>query len=172
MNNSLKLFTLLFLGSALFAACDKDHDEDVINGTDIYYVTKAYANGISEIGLGNVAVDSSDDATIKAFGQKMIADYTNIQQGLQSVATSLNFPGTGSPEPEYLQFRTRLLAAKDRTFDSLYIHNRVAAHEKAIVLFHNVINLGTQSPLKNFAEQTLPKLIENHQAAKSIAAGY
>jgi putative membrane protein len=171
MKKRVFLFALATVIAA--AACNKGEEEGVvINPQDIGFVHSATLNNIAEIALSQLAFDSSQTPEIKAFAQKMVNEHSQLQGELEALASNMGIPTPDTLETKYTQLMAQLRNLKDRSFDSVYIHNQLDDHQTAIILYSNAHSLGNNSQIKDFARGVLPRLLEHREEAYSVAIGY
>lgn len=67
--------------------------------------------------------------------------------------------------------KAMILKLRDgENFDKAYANNQVVAHEQTIELYRDYVESGENADLKQFAQQTLPKLEEHLTHAKELQA--
>lgn len=135
------------------------------------FIDEASAKGIAEIETAKLALDKSEAEDIRTFAQKMIDDHTQANQKLAELASQhddLELSDEATPMDKakamILQFR------EGDNFDQAYANNQVVAHEQTIELFREYAQNGENAELKQFAEQTLPKLEQHLKHAQELAS--
>ncbi len=69
--------------------------------------------------------------------------------------------------------KAMILQLRDgENFDEAYANNQVVAHEQTIELYRDYVEGGDNPDLKQFAQQTLPKLEEHLKQAKELQANH
>jgi len=166
----------LFLASAAaisFIGCKKGEENGtVINPQDKGFIYLASLGNSAEIVLGQLAADSSETPAIKEYGQRMVSDHSASQGELRTIASGLGINAPDSLDAAHRQLLQLLLTKKGREFDSLYIHNQVADHRNAVVLYGNAHDLGNNLQVIKHAREGVPRLLTHLQEAESIAGGY
>ena len=166
MNNTTKAFlsgtTALLFGMAANLALAAEGEN---------FIDEASAKGIAEIETAKLALDKSEAEDIRTFAQKMIDDHTQANQKLAELASQhddLELSDEATPMDKakamILQFR------EGDNFDQAYANNQVVAHEQTIELFREYAQNGENAELKQFAEQTLPKLEQHLKHAQELAS--
>jgi len=133
------------------------------------FVQKATIGGLFEVQTSQLALQRSQNDSVKAFAQKMIDDHTKANNDLQALLPSTTVDPKSinqALDPPHQKMLDKLTAASDKDFDGLYIHLQKKAHHEAIDLFSDYAKSGDDATLKTFAAQTLPEL-QNHK--KEIA---
>jgi putative membrane protein len=156
----------------LFACNKSEEPAVVINPQDIGFVHSATLNNAAEIALGQLAFDSSQTPEIKAYGQQMVNEHSQLQGELEALASSMNIPTPDTLEQRHIQLMNDLRTRKGRSFDSLYIHSQVPDHQNALVIYGNTHGLGNNNQLKDYSRNAIPILLQHLQEAQNLAAGY
>jgi len=134
------------------------------------FVDEASAKGIAEIETAKMALDKGTSEDVKHFAQKMIDDHTQANQKLAQLAQQKNLEM--SDEATLMdKAKAMILQLRDgENFDEAYANNQVVAHEQTIELYREYVEGGDNPDLKQFAQQTLPKLEEHLKQAKELQA--
>lgn len=134
------------------------------------FVDEASAKGIAEIETAKMALDKGTSEDVKQFAQKMIDDHTQANQKLAQLAQQKNLEM--SDEATLMdKAKAMILQLRDgENFDEAYANNQVVAHEQTIELYRDYVEGGDNPDLKQFAQQTLPKLEEHLKQAKELQA--
>ncbi len=130
------------------------------------FVTKAAEGGLFEIQSSQLALKKSQDRDIRDFAQRMIDDHTKANDKLKSLAKNETVPS--GLDPEHQQLLSKLQGENGSNFADDFKRIQVSAHEQTIDLFQAYAQKGTDQPIKQFAEQTLPTLKEHLQMAEQI----
>lgn len=136
---------------------------------DAEFVRRAALSDMFETESSELAAIKGDAAT-REFAVKMNEGHqkTSSELGVlvKDKATDLPLPARLDAD---LQRKVDRLSGLDGTaFTSEYANDQVAAHEEAIRLFTDFASSGSASPLRSWAEKTLPKLKEHLQDARSL----
>ncbi len=131
-----------------------------LSPVDAHFVRDAAASGIAEVQAGHIA-SQQGDATVKAVGEKMVADHTQVNAELGGIAKAQGFDLPSQPDPSDTMTLSQLGKARGRTFNTQYLTTELTDHQKAIALFKQEADQGNDAELKAFAAKTLPTL-EDH----------
>jgi putative membrane protein len=165
----LSLTLIMLLGSVLIiSSCKKDSDNHTMDNQD--FVTQASSGNMFEIAAGNLAINNSTNANVKAFGNHMITDHS--QTGIQ-MATLANQKGWTIPANMLAKHQTNLstLASLSGTaFDKQFAAMMVTSHQETIALFESASgNEGVRdADLRTFASGKLPTLREHLADAQTL----
>jgi putative membrane protein len=157
------LISALVLALPLAAvAADKSPDES--------FYKKAAEGGISEVELGKLAQEKSNDPGVKAFGAMMVKDHSAANDRLKAIAVSkgIDLPTTSSATQ--MAAKVKLEALSGNTFDKSYISGMVKDHKEDIEEFENEAQNGQDPQAKAFAAKTLPTLKLHLRKIEAIAA--
>lgn len=157
-----------FVTTALVAvpALAQSNGSHQANSATQEFVTKAAIGGMFEIQSSQIALQKSQDHDIRTFAQKVIDDHTKADDKLKSLAKGENLPST--LDNEHLQLLTKLRGESGSQFLDDFKQAQVSAHQEAIDLFQSYAQSGTDQPIKQFAQQTLPTLKQHLQMAQEI----
>lgn len=148
--------SLAFTATASMAAGKSISDQD--------FVTKASIANKFEIDSSNIALEKSNNSSVKEFAQRMVDDHTktadDMEKALQS--SKSNVKAAENLDDEHQKLIDQLQSATASDFDNKYLTMQRDAHKKAIMLFNNYSQNGQDNTLKGFAENTLP-VLRDHQ---------
>lgn len=139
------------------------------SGPDAGFYKHVAQGGISEVQLGNLALQKSQDPAVKEFAAQMVKDHSVTNDNLRSVAAGKNITLPTKASMAELATKAKLEVLSGSTFDKSYIKDMVKDHEKDIAEFRREIDSGQDPDAKAFAAATLPTLREHLQKIRSIA---
>jgi putative membrane protein len=131
-----------------------------LSPTDDNFVTNAAQAGLAEVQAGELA-EKRGSAAVKSIGQTMVRDHTKANNTLMGIAKTEGLTIPTQPDPAHVATLAQLRTAKGSAFDNQYLEGQVTDHEKAIALFQQESEQGTDSQLKSFATNTLP-ILQGH----------
>lgn len=137
-------------------------------GIDAEFVDKAGMIGKVERQAGQLALDRSSNADVKAFARKMVDDHARIADELRHIGAQKGVPVQTRMlvDPEV----TALRAKDGRAFDAAYVALAgPRAHEAAVRLYQTEAKEGRDPQLRAFAARTLPTLNAHLSAARQLA---
>src|SRR3954451_23549822 len=130
------------------------------------FADNATRANLAEVAAARLALDKSDDAAVRAYARKMIADHTAAQKKLAAIAkaTSTTLP----KQPSKLQQAeaARLSRLSGDAFDSAYLRRQVSDHRKALSTMLLELDTGTVASLRGFAAGTAPVVRMHLRMAK------
>ncbi|MNQ30630.1 hypothetical protein D3C85_439790 [compost metagenome] len=142
--------------------------ESRLDSKDRDFLENAAQSGHMEIEGSKMALEKSQNAEVKKFAQQMIDDHGKAGQQLAALAKS---KGVDVPtDPSLMQqAKLKTLGLRDEGFDEAYAEGvGVSAHEDAVKLFEEASNEAKDPEVKQFATETLPKLQQHLQMAKTL----
>ncbi|WP_321890398.1 DUF4142 domain-containing protein [Burkholderia cenocepacia] len=137
-------------------------------GIDAEFVDKAGMIGKVERQAGQLALDRSSNADVKAFARRMVDDHARIADELRHIGAQKGVPVQTRMlvDPEV----TALRAKDGRAFDAAYVALAgPRAHETAVRLYETEAKEGRDPQLRAFAARTLPTLNAHLSAARQLA---
>jgi putative membrane protein len=146
-----------------------DKGDSVVTGGDLAFMNDAAPGGMAEVELGKMAASKSQNAEVKAFGQKMVEDHSKAGEELKQLATQKKVMLPTDVMPAHKQLMEKLSKLSGADFDSAYVTAMVEAHEKDVAAFENVSKTAADADVKAFATKTLPTLKMHLEMIKGMA---
>lgn len=137
------------------------------------FVQQAVVGNLFEVESSKLALDRSQNATVKTFAKGMVDDHSAAGVKL---ADAVDQAKQARP-PLKLDARHQailddLAAKKGADFDKLYVEAQHKAHVEAVALFESYAATGEDSRLKALAGELLPKLKDHLARIDKIAAAW
>lgn len=151
------------LGSTSVYADEKEAQE---------FVKKAAVSNQFEIATSELAVERTDNAVVRDFAERMIADHKKAGKDLKA---AVDEAGMQLTVPEQLDEKHQemvqeLRDAEAGEFDEKYIDMQAKAHDEAVGLFEDYSeNEDAEQNLRDFAVKTLPTLQTHDHRVEGIA---
>jgi putative membrane protein len=139
------------------------------------FVPKISAAGLFEIQSSKLALDRSQNDSVRDFAQRMIDDHAKAGDQLKSVVAANNLDASwiaDAVDSKHQRWLDKLAKLNGADFDKEYLADQVSAHNDAVGLFKDYADKGDNAALKDFATQTLPTLQQHQQMAKDLKSGY
>jgi putative membrane protein len=146
-----------------------DKGDAVVTGGDLAFMNDAAPGGMAEVELGKMAASKSQNAEVKAFGQKMVDDHTKANDELKQLAAQKKVTLPPDLMPAHKQLMEKLSKLSGADFDKEYVAAMVEAHEKDVAAFENVSKTAADADVKVFATKTLPTLKMHLEMIKAMA---
>ena len=160
----------LILGSTVvFAQTGADSPASAhISGADVSFAREAALGGMSEVELGQLAVQKASDPRVRQYGQKMIDDHSRANDALKAAATQEGITLPASPDKKHEALREKLEKLSGPQFDEAYKKAMLRDHKEDVVAFEKEANAGN-SPVQKFAADTLPTLKDHLQMIEELS---
>ncbi len=151
----------MFAGACCLAVPFVLGAQDASRSQDATFLMKASQGGMAEIQLGQLAQQKSNNAKVKAFGQKMVTDHTMLNNNLKPFADKDGVtPPTGlAPDDQAEYDKLNGLSGKD--FDKEYVAYMMKDHDKDLADFKQEAST-TQDPQLKAAVMKGEKVIDQH----------
>ncbi len=146
-----------------------DKGDSVVTGGDLAFMNDAAPGGMAEVELGKMAAGKSQNAEIKAFGQKMVEDHSKASEELKQLAAQKKVMLPTDVLPAHKQLMEKLSKLSGADFEKEYVKAMVAAHEKDVAAFENVSKTAADADVKAYAAKTLPTLKMHLEMIKAMA---
>jgi putative membrane protein len=140
-----------------------------MTGEDKDFVSKAAMGSLTEVLMGNLALQKAASADVKALAQRMVDDHSKTLEELRQMALT---KGLGLPTEmagDHKKAFDHLESLSGAEFDKAYASHMVEDHEKDVAEFDKASTSATDSDVKTWAGKTLPTLKEHLALAKDIA---
>lgn len=138
-----------------------DNQAVALTDQDKMFANEAAKGGMTEVMLGQLAVNNGTHAKVKEHGQMMVRDHTKANDELKTWATNAGYTLPAAPDAIQQKKGDDLKAKTGAEFDRAYTEMMVADHQKAIDLYKKQSTSGGDANLKAFATKTVPTL-EQH----------
>nr|WP_294796010.1 DUF4142 domain-containing protein [uncultured Mucilaginibacter sp.] len=169
----MKTETKILIGLAflifvsLATSCKKDNDYQMSNQS---FVTEASSGNMFEIAAGNLAVQKSVNADVKAYGNHMVSDHGTAATQMMTMANEKGWSVPTTMMEKHQGKLNTLAALSGAEFDKQYAAMMVTSHMETISLFQNASsNIGVpDSDLRSFAAGKLPTLNDHLKDAQQL----
>jgi len=136
-----------------------------LSDTEKSFVQEAIEGGRHEVEMGKMAAKQGGDASVKAYGKKLVSDHTTANKKLEAIAKK---NGVTTTKSSSASSDSDLMAAKGADFDKIFAAKAVEDHQKDIAKFEAAEKDATNPDLKSFISSTLPTLRDHLQQAQSL----
>ncbi|HEX8916029.1 MAG TPA: DUF4142 domain-containing protein [Humisphaera sp.] len=135
---------------------------------DKLFVLQAGMGGMFEVAFAQQAQQKSQDPQVKQLAQQILQDHQQANQKLMPVAQALGVQlpqGLDSMHAQKLQTYAAL-DAKD--YDKKFVCHNNEDHAKDVEAFKTAAATAQNPQVKQFAAETLPKLVEHHRMIQQV----
>jgi putative membrane protein len=133
------------------------------------FATQAAVISKAEIELGQLAMEKSQDASVRKFAQRMVKDHQIADSKLQKIAAAENITLPQTLDAQHQALKQKLSKLDGAAFDHEYAKAMAKGHGEAVALFESASQAQQMpSELKQFAASTLPTLKEHREMAESL----
>jgi putative membrane protein len=166
-----KLILVMSIAAAIgLGACNKDDDNNDLNGSDRDFMVNASYGNVAEVDAGQLAASKGSTAGVRNFGQMMVNDHSTAQTELNSLGSQYNVSLPSAPDPAHQALKQQLMNLTGTAFDSTYLSAQVMDHQNTVILFQNEIANGNNSSIKAYATKYLPAIQMHLHMADSLRA--
>ncbi|HEX7933147.1 MAG TPA: DUF4142 domain-containing protein [Paraburkholderia sp.] len=138
-----------------------------LSSGDQQFVQDASKSDATEIAASRIALKNSRDARVKKFAQQMITDHTKLSRGMAALAAKQGLNTTPSADSALVG---KLQTLKGQQFDEAYVEQvGLEAHQRAVDLFQQESQSGTDPQLKAAATRALPIIKHHLEMAQKLA---
>lgn len=133
------------------------------------FVSHAAQTGLTEIELGKVALNKSQDPAVRKFAERMVQDHGKANTELTTIAKRKNLDVPASLDSEHQSMVQSVSAKSGAAFDAAYSEHMAMGHSQALALFESA-SKSSDADLSAFASKTLPTLKEHKKMADALPA--
>jgi len=159
--------TVLFLSLAGMSGATMAAAAEDTPPAPAVFVKKAALDGMTEVELGKIALNKSQNDQVRDFAQRMVTDHGKANDELASLAKSKGIDAPKKLDAEHEAMVKKLDAQSGAAFDADYARHMSSDHTKAIALFESA-SKSPDADLAAFAKKTLPTLKEHQQLANKL----
>lgn len=140
---------------------------------DARFIQEASQNSLFEIQAGELAELRSPVDQVKQYGQRMVSDYSDLQEQLKSLAVKDDFALPDTIGPKNQSTRDLLIdisgpvPLSQPAFDETYISEMIGAHETDLATFREESANGSNPDLRRWAAGAIPVLQEQLSVARN-----
>lgn len=153
---------------------------------DTGFVQQALKSGQEEVALAKLAAEKSQNGEVKQLAQMLVSDHTQVNEQLQLLAQrngaapaprdgskrsgtdSMSPPATSPGAAPSSAKADELAKLSGSEFDKKFLALIVEGHEKSVELYSTEAEKGTNPAAKKLATETLPKIKQHLEQAKSL----
>ena len=134
------------------------------------FARQAAQGGMAEVQMSRLAADRANDPEVRDFARRMIDDHSRANDQLERIARQRGWVLPQRPDAEHRAMMRRLRQRNGRDFDRAYMQAMVADHNATVMHFRRYARNGDDRRLRNWAQRTLPTLVEHRHLARSTRA--
>jgi putative membrane protein len=139
---------------------------DHSNTQDKLFLRQAALGNQAEVELGRLASKKAASPPVREFAQHMVEDHGKSGDLLRKAGRGVNANIPQELDPEHQTVRTKLEKASGKDFDIAYMGSMIQDHQRTANLLQWQITNGQSEPLKKYAADTLPDVMEHLELAK------
>jgi putative membrane protein len=142
-----------------------------LNAIDFNFVGQANLGAPFQVDSGRLAETKATSAAIRSYAHLMVTTHIPVVDALNVILKQKNItPSSTLLHGAYDAMIFTLKADRGTAFDRNYVNGQVEYQKGNAALFEQEIQNGADPELKEFARQTLPKIVDHLQRAEKLAA--
>jgi len=166
---SLSIFALMLTASTVRADVQDKVKQMQSPADSKQFAMKAAEGGMLEVKLAQLAQQKAQSAEVKQLAQTIEQDHTQANQQLMQVAKQKNIDLPADLKGECQETYQAFQQLQGKDFDNAFLLHNVKDHLKDIMMFQKEAQSGTDQEIRQWAQQTLPKLQQHAQHLRSVA---
>ena len=136
---------------------------------DKAFVAKALQGGLTEVQLGQLTLQKSENPQVKEFAQKMIDDHTRLGEQMKPVAQQLGVKIPDEPSKKDRQLIAKMQSLSGSAYDQAYVKDMVKDHKQDLSEFQAEASNGQDPNVKDAANQGSKMIAQHLQMAQQLA---
>lgn len=129
-------------------------------------------SNMAEVEMGKMAQSKSQNADVKAFGQKMVDDHGKALTEVQTLAQSKGVTLPTELDAKHKALAAKLEKANGDSFDKAYTkQGGVAAHKDTLAKLQKASKAVKDADVKGQVDKTIPVVQEHLKHAEQVAGG-
>jgi putative membrane protein len=142
-----------------------------LNAIDFNFVGQANLGAPFQVDSGRLAETKATNAAISSYAHLMVTTHIPVVNALNVILKQKNItPSSTLLHGAYDAMMFTLNADRGVPFDRNYLNGQVEYQKGNAALFEQEIQNGNDPELKEFARQTLPKIVDHLERARKLAA--
>src|ERR1700712_1167647 len=142
-----------------------------LNAIDFNFVGQANLGAPFQVDSGRLAEERATSAAIRSYAHLMVTTHIPVVDALNVILKQKNItPSSTLLHGAYDAMIFTLKADRGTAFDRNYVNGQVEYQKGNAALFEQEIQNDADPALKEFARQTLPKIVDHLQRAEKLAA--
>jgi putative membrane protein len=142
-----------------------------LNAIDFNFVGQANLGAPFQVDSGRLAETKATNAAIRGYAHLMVTTHIPVVDALNVILKQKNIkPSSTLLHGAYDAMIFTLNSDRGVTFDRNYVNGQVEYQKGNAALFEQEIQNGSDPELKEFARQTLPKIVDHLERAEKLAA--
>ena len=142
-----------------------------LSAVDFNFVGQANLGAPFQVDSGRLAETKGTSAAIRSYANLMVTSHIPVADALNVILKQKNItPSSTLLHGAYDAMIFTLNADRGVTFDRNYVNGQVEYQKGNAALFEQEIQNGSDPELREFARQTLPKIVDQLQRAEKLAA--
>lgn len=160
---TIRLFILACLLSAYSGLIP---DRETVPNEDEKFLESAALGAMTEVRLGELAIQRTDTQPIRDFARRMVVAYSQATKEVKELSERKGVSCPPELDEKHQAIVERLGELDGPDFDKAYMKEMVEAHERDIKAFENQGATGKDGDIRKWVSCTLPKLREHLEAAR------
>jgi len=142
-----------------------------LNAVDFNFVGQANLGAPFQVDSGRLAEKKGTSAAIRSYAHLMVTTHIPVVDALNVILKKKTItPSNTLLHGAYEAMIFALKADHRGAFDRNYVNGQVEYQKGNAALFEQEIQNGSDADLKEFARQTLPKIVDHLHRAETLAA--
>lgn len=143
---------------------------DTVSEQDKTFLKGQQETNLAEISLGNVVIEKTTSAEVKALAEKLVEDHSKVSELNRALHTKLGLDIPEQPSAEQQAKADKIKSESGAAFDAAFVAAQVEGHTKSVASAQKEISSGSHPDVKAFATEYLPKAQMHLEHSKTTQA--
>ena len=142
-----------------------------VTTSDVDFINQAAQSDLTEIQTSQLALEKSQNKSVRNFAQLMIKHHTASSEKLAAIAKAKGVTLPTKLDSDNQALLDKLQSLSGNSFDQAYMKAQTLAHQKTLAQYQNYLNTGLDNDLRVFANEITPVVAEHLEMAEKMTAG-
>lgn len=135
---------------------------------DEAFLMNASEANLLEIRMGHLALEKSQDADVRQYGQRLIDDHTQNQERLRRLAHQHDCTLRNVLTDRHLQHIDQLASRSGTDFDRTFLESMINDHQANIGQYETMAGQARHEDIRAYANENLPVLRDHLRMASAL----
>ncbi|MBS0559773.1 MAG: DUF4142 domain-containing protein [Proteobacteria bacterium] len=135
---------------------------------DASFVAQQVGNNMAEIQAGQLALQRTQNPTVRNYAEKMINDYSAANASLMQIAAQHGVRTPMGLTPSDQDALNQLSQLQGKDFDRAYIDAMIRAHGTTVLQMNDELQHGLSQYVSGWVQNTRPTVIQHEQLAQQV----
>lgn len=137
---------------------------------DAQFIAAQLENNMAEVTVAQLALQRSQNPSVRGFAEKMITDHNYAQQTLEQLASMHHIQPPATLSDPHRAMLDRLSQLNGRAFDREYVNSMINDHALVISQFNAELPIVVDAHISAWTQNNRPMLLQHQEIAQQLLA--